>query len=121
MEEEKKTIDEISESETVETGSDDSRREFLTKLATAAGAVVAASLLTGSEADAQIGNVKLAPNALAGAQLRNLGSASVSSARTNNGLSMRLTNKQIVQSIARESLGMNVPGAESMDLTLSYS
>jgi len=120
MEEQKTTVDEISENETVEAGSDDSRREFLTKLATAAGAVVAASMLTGNDAEAAISNVKLSPNAIAGAQLNRLGNASISNVRGSNGLSMQLTNKQVVQSIASESLGLSVPGAEVMELSLTW-
>lgn len=123
MKEQEKAVDEIGEIQTVETESGDSRRDFMTKLAAAAGAVVVASMLPGSEAGAaEMGgpNTRLASGATAGQPLNKIGNASISNIRRNNGLTMQLTNKEVVQSIARESLGLNVPGAEAMELSLTW-
>jgi len=96
----------------------DSRRDFLTKLASAAGAVVAAGLLTGSEADAAEPVVARPP--AAARNLKPLGSAGIASSKLDNGMALSISNKQVVQSIAREALGINNPGAEVMELSLTW-
>jgi len=118
MDEKKMVDEEVTSEEERSVDGADSRRDFLTKLASAAGAVVAAGLLTGGEAEAQTAATRAAPATRA--SLKSLGRANIASAKLKNGLALSVTDKQIVQSIARESLGINQPGAEVMELSLTW-
>ena len=103
--EEKKALPE-EPTEEVDLNSDDSRREFMTKVMGAAGAIAAAGILSGATsqpADAQTAAVKRVERVGATA-MRPMGAVALKSQKLDNGLALQMSGGNIGKVLQRENL-----------------
>lgn len=107
--EEEKIIEDTAEEVQLDLNSEEARRQFLTKLAGAAGAVLAGGLLAGP-ADAQVtAQPTVSKQEVSVSRLRG---TQVSFETLNNGIGLKLSGTQLTEALQREGL---VPKAASMD------
>ena len=123
---EKKTAEEPIQDEQMNLDTEESRRAFVTKLASAAGAVLAAGLLTGGSGTAEAAEVTAAPRTAAVRQVGKvtpIAGTQVSYQTLKNGVGLNLSGSQLAETLKREGLMPNAASAAGkvMSIKLEWS